>query len=155
MKMHDNLITALADGLPRVVGKVHLGESVGVYGLLGQALYAQRADVLFLVSGYVGGTMDAAQIRKTDNLDCVKADPGIQSRVFASWIARAPDLAKYPLIIILHCIDDKLASFSDMALLQRWEGDLLQGSEKCRQAQVQVEGQFPYMVLESLGEAYF
>ena len=61
--------------------------------------------------------MDEAQVRKTDGLDCVKANPGIQKRVFANWLKRAPDLAKYPLIVIIHCLEDKLASFSDMVLL--------------------------------------
>ena len=61
--------------------------------------------------------MDEAQIRETSNLDCVRADPGIQKRVFSNWLQRAPDLAKYPLIICVHCEGDKLASYSDMVLL--------------------------------------
>ena len=117
MKMHDNLIATLADRLPRVVGKVNIGESVGGYGLLGQSLYARRADVLLFVGSYAGGTMDEAQIRITNDFDCVRANPGIQKRTFASWLERAPELAKYPLIIFLHCEGDKLSSYPDMVLL--------------------------------------
>ena len=62
MKMHDTLIATIADRLPRVVGKVHVGESVGGYGALGQSLYARTVDVLVLVGAYAGGTMDEAQI---------------------------------------------------------------------------------------------
>ena len=61
--------------------------------------------------------MNEAQIRKTANLECVRASPGIQRRAFQNWLSRAADLAKYPYIIFVHCDKDKLASWTDMVLL--------------------------------------
>ena len=61
--------------------------------------------------------MDEAQIRKTANLDCVRASPGIQKKAFLNWLARAPELTKVPYILFVHCDRDALASYSDMRLL--------------------------------------
>ena len=68
--------------------------------MINQALYQLQADVLILVSGYIGGTDSNQILGKYSYMKCARDNPRIQRRVFQNWMNRIPELARVPLVII-------------------------------------------------------